>query len=316
MVKKTEPKGSAPPSEMFAGNGVRVLQGYEKALKNQVAKWATRFLVHQTNQWLKQYGKTGKIPKIPVAKEVKMVGTMVELERLLFKWAKRTYQESFKRETGALAVGPEYEKEIESMIYFAGKHAEQTYTDLQATLYNDIREFMGKLERHNKKHKVPTSVAYVARQLRGLPGPSPYQRQGLPEPASYRFQGKKLRTFGSSGINGSRDPFQVAARANMIARTEITQARNNAQLEGFKATGRKFVKWVSFNDNRTRDRHKMLNGKVVRTGEHFEWTAENGKKVKALAPGDESLPPGERINCRCVLVAATERQYNRQRKGK
>ena len=311
-MKKRLPPNPPPVGRMFAGEGARIMASLEKGMQNIIRDWGTKFLINSTNAWMREFKRTGTIPKAPVAKAAKMVGTLDELKKVLLGWSLRAYQKNYKRTTGSVAVGPEFEQVISQLTYRTGQAAEATYTDLQAEFYNSTRKFMGKLEAHNAKHGVPLSVSYVSRQLRGLPGASPYNRAGAPEPPSYRFKGKKLRTFGTNGINGSRDPFQVAARARVIARTELTQARNDAQLMGFKATGRKYGMWVAFNNDQTRRTHKELDGKIVEIGQPFEWNSPGYGQVSAMAPGDASLPAGERINCRCSLVAATEKQFLRQ----
>ena len=84
-----------------------------------------------------------------------------------------------------------------------------------------------------------------------------------------------------------------------IARTETTGVMGNARQDAFslaKDNGLEFKKrWVSANDDRTRDSHAELNGEVVDNDEPFS----NG----LMYPGDQSGEASEVINCRCTMVA-------------
>jgi SPP1 gp7 family putative phage head morphogenesis protein len=76
-------------------------------------------------------------------------------------------------------------------------------------------------------------------------------------------------------------------RADMIARTEATNANNEGLIEGYKQSGIATHKeWVATLDDRTRDEHVALNGEVVRVDENFS----NGEDY-----------PNE-VNCRCVIA--------------
>jgi SPP1 gp7 family putative phage head morphogenesis protein len=279
----------------------------EVALHRLIRDWSTKALIRMKNEFIRDQDKV---------KKTEMVGSVEELQRVLTRWYLRSYQDNYKAETGSVAVGPELSKVLERAEYQAADTARKTYSHLQAQFYDSTRDFMAKLKRHQARYGVEAPGAYIRRQLEGLPGPSPYQRAGVPEPPSYRFKGKKLRTFGSNGVNGSRDPYQVAARARTIARTELTQARNAAKAQGFEKAGIKYVRWVSFHDFRTRESHADLDGEIRPVGELFEWQAPGRGTVSAVAPGDMSLPAEERINCRCTIVSATAAQYKAQQRGR
>jgi HK97 family phage portal protein len=88
-----------------------------------------------------------------------------------------------------------------------------------------------------------------------------------------------------------------AYRSEMIARTEATAANNAGFIEGYKQSGVANAKeWISTGDDRTRDSHRSLDGKVVAIDKKFS----NG----LMYPGDASGPASEVINCRCVLAPA------------
>lgn len=86
-------------------------------------------------------------------------------------------------------------------------------------------------------------------------------------------------------------------RADTIARTEVHQSFNVAGQEAAKATGLDLEKkWLSINDDRTRDSHKAVNAEVVGMDEKFKVGSS-----KLLYPGDPEGEAGEVINCRCGI---------------
>lgn len=87
-------------------------------------------------------------------------------------------------------------------------------------------------------------------------------------------------------------------RAEMIARTEATGALNIGYQAAREHFGPKIVKgkvWASREDLDVRDTHQKAHGQFRKTGSRFRvggfWCEY---------PGDPSLPPKERCNCRCV----------------
>ena len=76
-------------------------------------------------------------------------------------------------------------------------------------------------------------------------------------------------------------------RADMIARTEATNANNEGLMEGYKQSGIATHKeWIATQDDRTRDEHLALNGETVPVDSEFS----NG------------LPYPQEVNCRCVVA--------------
>lgn len=85
-----------------------------------------------------------------------------------------------------------------------------------------------------------------------------------------------------------RDTYKVAKkRAKLIARTEVTQAMNEAALLEYKDNGVKQVKWLAAMDERTRATHKDNHGVVRDSGTPF--------------PSGEVYPGQHSPNCRCTL---------------
>lgn len=101
-------------------------------------------------------------------------------------------------------------------------------------------------------------------------------------------------------------PEGLGARARMIARTEINQARNRGRLEAGKSIGTQYWIWIAETDGLSGDRqHEALDGQVRRTGEPFVNPATG---VALEYPGDASADAGEIINCRCSIRPLTADQ--------
>ncbi len=92
-------------------------------------------------------------------------------------------------------------------------------------------------------------------------------------------------------------------RAETIVRTEATGALNAgaaAAREHLHSLGLlKGVQWLCVLDGSTRLTHRALNGQTVNVGEEFDL----GNGLKARYPGDQRLPPYERVNCRCTTIS-------------
>lgn len=93
------------------------------------------------------------------------------------------------------------------------------------------------------------------------------------------------------------------ARARRIARTEVHNAAMYGQQAAAEDSPLAFEKvWLATEDHRTRASHAKANGQRVALDERFELQTETGATVRLLYPGDLSGPPGETINCRCVVA--------------
>jgi len=109
----------------------------------------------------------------------------------------------------------------------------------------------------------------------------------------------KIANIISQGLDEGKGTAEIASnirnvyaeipawRAEMIARTEATNANNDGLIEGYKQSGIATHKeWVATLDDRTRDEHIALNGEVVQVDQSFS----NG------------LQSPSEINCRCVIA--------------
>jgi hypothetical protein len=94
------------------------------------------------------------------------------------------------------------------------------------------------------------------------------------------------------------------ARAELIARTELTQVENTARVAGFETTGVETLEWVAYSDGRSGDRHhERMDGKTWRRGDRIKTPLGN----RLLYPGDPTAPIEETANCRCTVVPARRR---------
>jgi HK97 family phage portal protein len=88
-------------------------------------------------------------------------------------------------------------------------------------------------------------------------------------------------------------------RTEMIARTETIGISNAGSHELFRSWSIETRSWLSTRDDRTRDDHIMaeVNGQNVPMDEEY-----NVGGSTCMYPGDPSLPPKQRINCRCTEI--------------
>lgn len=96
-----------------------------------------------------------------------------------------------------------------------------------------------------------------------------------------------------------RDVFDVSrARATMIARTEVVGSSNFGTFEAQRLSGVvERREWVATADDRTRDEHRALDGKIVALDEEFTVGS-----ARAMYPGGFGVAEMD-INCRCTTVA-------------
>lgn len=92
----------------------------------------------------------------------------------------------------------------------------------------------------------------------------------------------------------------VQQRAERIARTETTSVFNTAAVDGLHAAetviGPMRKTWVATYDGRTRASHVAANRQTVPLDEPFRVGG-----ARLMFPGDPTGPPGEVVNCRCVV---------------
>ena len=105
----------------------------------------------------------------------------------------------------------------------------------------------------------------------------------------------------AAAVGAVADPKAIADRAKEIGQTESQTAVGAGQHETFstlrimqRAGGRM---WYSMKDSRVRATHERAHGQIVRGAQRFTVGG-----YSCDYPGDPTLPIGEKINCRCVVV--------------
>lgn len=95
----------------------------------------------------------------------------------------------------------------------------------------------------------------------------------------------------------------LAHRAATIVRTESVRAANyGVQVAAEQYEYETVKEWVAIRDDRTRHSHRTLNGVQRELDEPF--------KQGLRFPGDPDAPPGETVNCRCVMIIKAKRDSN------
>jgi hypothetical protein len=98
-------------------------------------------------------------------------------------------------------------------------------------------------------------------------------------------------------------------RGALIARTETHGAANYGADGAARATGLKLRKeWVSAEDARTRNGHRLANGQIVDMDQPFriaipldQRTIGGDEFELMMTPGDDTASAGNVINCRCAV---------------
>lgn len=112
-------------------------------------------------------------------------------------------------------------------------------------------------------------------------------------------------------ITRAIDKVFAGRRANVltIARTEALPAYNFGTLEGWRQSGEVAAKvWSTANDEVVRHAHNALEGVEVAMGDVWTMTGDDNETYACEYPGDDTLPPELKINCRCTVEAVlTER---------
>ncbi len=97
-------------------------------------------------------------------------------------------------------------------------------------------------------------------------------------------------------------------RAGVIAATEAHAAISMGNYQQIVEAGFTSKRWKTTLDGSTRDAHRNMNGEEIPLDQPFS----NG----LMYPGDPSGPPGQIINCRCVLIPGNKvRKPVQQRVG-
>ena len=91
-------------------------------------------------------------------------------------------------------------------------------------------------------------------------------------------------------------------RAYLIARTETGASVNLGQMATYEATGIEQKEWIATLDDRTRESHLQMDGKIMPMNETFEVQNTEGGVDNMLYPSDPNGSAGNVVNCRCSLA--------------
>ena len=115
------------------------------------------------------------------------------------------------------------------------------------------------------------------------------------------LEGMGVNETGKLIIERTKRPF-TRYRSALIARTETHQASsyaNQVMAESFNLPMKK--RWISTNDNRTRQHHRNMNGVTVGLEDDFI-VSYKGVEYRMKHAGDPRGGPANLINCRCVIL--------------
>jgi hypothetical protein len=103
-----------------------------------------------------------------------------------------------------------------------------------------------------------------------------------------------------------------AVRARRIIRTELGIAANFGQnLADEELDFETQTEWITAHDHRVRSGHRLMDGKIIETGEMFTVPVFKGKKQtgteQMTGPGDPKASAGNVINCRCTRAPIPKR---------
>lgn len=92
---------------------------------------------------------------------------------------------------------------------------------------------------------------------------------------------------------------QSKVRSQRIARTEMTDVINDGATTTLHKEGYQQKEWSTVVDGRERETHAAADGQTVGINDLFRVGG-----ASCTYPGSDTLPAGERINCRCTVVGA------------
>lgn len=120
----------------------------------------------------------------------------------------------------------------------------------------------------------------------------------------------RVSTIVQSGVRGGQSSATVAQqvreatgvserKATLIARTEVAKLNSNITQHRQRMVGIDFYEWSASQDERVRDSHAIMDGRLCRWDDATVYSPDNGKTWVSRGSG-EMLHPGEAILCRCV----------------
>lgn len=153
----------------------------------------------------------------------------------------------------------------------------------------------------------------VTRLLKDNPQMLPEWR--IDEPKDYIWNERRVQNAVTQGIIQGDAISDIARRLSvelstsnekkmtLFARTAMTGAQNAGRVERMRQADAEFgikckKQWISCGDNRVRDSHQFLDGKIAEYDESF--FDQDGRRIDF--PGDPTAEPDLVYNCRCSLL--------------
>lgn len=108
-----------------------------------------------------------------------------------------------------------------------------------------------------------------------------------------------------------RQPNINIVRARLIARTELGKGAFAGRAQAVETSEwETTTEWISADDARVRNSHKLIDGEVVDTGSRFQVQRRKGGVDMMLGPGDPSASAENLCNCRCSSAMRAKRDEN------
>lgn len=103
----------------------------------------------------------------------------------------------------------------------------------------------------------------------------------------------------------------ILHRAEVIQRTEMNRVYATATFERIKQWGqilgdKLYKMWIHSHLGVPRKSHLLLDRKKIPWNENFKIINRKRGVIEAFGPYDNSLPPDELINCRCIIIPVVE----------
>jgi len=102
------------------------------------------------------------------------------------------------------------------------------------------------------------------------------------------------------------DEKALGSRARFIARDQMGKLNGEISQRRMEAAGLTMYEWSTSNDERVRDTHVVLNGKLCRWDDSSSFSEDGGRTWKRRPASWCHLHPGQDYQCRCTALAAWE----------
>lgn len=103
----------------------------------------------------------------------------------------------------------------------------------------------------------------------------------------------------------------IAKRASIIYQTELKRIQNQSTIDRMKQVKGQVPdmakRWIHSHLGIPRPYHLMLDGITIEMNEKFSIRGRDGVTYEVDAPHDASLPAGEVVNCKCIVIPVVKR---------